>query len=97
MPTILRPNQLPWALKGNGLPTDGTDRHGNKEDNLLLAALARSKLSKLKTMSIVGREDNADNIAPKSISLGRSREMDCPRMTRIGTETKKTTSYSLRS
>ena len=37
-------------------------------------------------MSIVGREDNADNIAPKSISLGRSREMDCPRMARIGTE-----------
>ena len=56
-------------------PRMDTDRHGNKENNLLLAALVRSKLSKLKTMSIVGREDNADNIAPKSISLGRSKKM----------------------
>ena len=37
-----------------------------KKTTLLLAALAKSKLSKLKTRSKIGREDNADNIAPKS-------------------------------
>jgi len=64
---LVKISKLSKQNAGDRLPTDGTDGHGNaKNDKLLRAGREISKLSKLKTESKIGREDNADNIAPKS-------------------------------
>jgi hypothetical protein len=44
----LRPNQLPWALKGNGWDSLDICPQGKEKINSLLASSQKSKLSKQK-------------------------------------------------
>ena len=48
-PTTNRHGNAEYQCRSVGIyvPRTSTDRHGNKEDNILLAALTRSKQSKL--------------------------------------------------